>query len=93
MKGLENFIDNSGKIKTWPAKRELKLEILKYLADKFEYNHFYSEKEVNSIIECWHSFGDYFLLRRGLVDSKLLSRTKNGSRYWRTNKGMNEERQ
>lgn len=83
MKSIEKFLDDTGKIKIWPAKIEPKLEILKYLADKFEYGHFYNEKEVNSIIKSWHTFEDYFLLRRGLIDSKLLCRTKDGSKYWR----------
>lgn len=92
VKSIENFIDDSGKIKTWPAKRDLKLEVLKYLASKFEYDHNYSEKEVNAIIEDWHTFGDYFLLRRALIDSKLLSRTRNGDKYWRKDDSIIEEK-
>lgn len=84
MKRVENFIDRNGKIKAWPKNHELKYEVLKYLCDKFEYNHFYSEKEVNSIIENYHTFGDYFLLRRALIETKLMSRLRDGSKYWRT---------
>lgn len=90
MKRIENFIDSDGKIKIWPSKKDLKVEVLKYLADKFEYNHVYSEKEINNIIESYHTFGDYFLLRRGLIDSKLLSRTRNGAEYWRTENQVGE---
>jgi len=91
MKGIENFIDSAGKIKNWPSKKDLKLEVLKYLADKFEYNRFYSEKEINAIIDSYHLFNDYFLLRRGLIDSKLLSRTRDGAKYWRTEDKTKEE--
>lgn len=77
------FLDDEQKIKIWPAKIEKKLQILEYLATKFEYGKIYSEKEVNNIIQKWHLFNDYFLLRRGLIDYKLLSRTKNGAQYWR----------
>ena len=59
-----------------------KLAVLEYLAEKFDKDKDYTEKEVNHIIESWHTFGDYFLLRRGLVDYKLLCRTPDGSRYW-----------
>lgn len=86
MSDVSNFIDNSGKIENWPAKHILKLKVLEYLIDKFEYNHFYTEKEINSIIESHHTFGDYFLLRRELIEKKLLSRTRDGAKYWRTKK-------
>lgn len=92
MKDINNFIDSEGKIKIWPAKHDLKLKALEYLADKFEYNRFYSEKEVNNIIEGNHTFGDYFLLRRGLIDSKLLTRTRNGAKYWRTDAQTSDEK-
>lgn len=83
MQDINRFLDESGKIKVWPTKKDMQIEILRYLATKFEFNHDYKEKEINAIIEQWHSFGDYFLLRRGLVDYKLLFRTRDGSKYWR----------
>lgn len=90
MGNIERFLDDKGRIKIWPAKKDLKVEILSYLANKFEYNYFYAEKEVNSIINEWHTFGDYFLLRRGLIDYKLLSREKDGSKYWKEGEYTNE---
>lgn len=83
MSDIMRFMDEKGRIKTWAAKKEVKFEILKYISTKFEYGRFYSEKEVNKVIEDWHTFGDYFLIRRGLIDNWFLSRTKSGSRYWR----------
>ena len=83
MEVIERFLDDKGKIKIWPAKKDVKIEILKYLSTKFEYEIFYSEKEINEIIEKWHSFNDYFLLRRGMIDYKLLCRTRDGAKYWK----------
>ena len=91
MSNINNFIDSTGKIKVWPSKHELKFQVLKYLSNKFEYNHFYSEKEVNNIIESYHTFNDYFLLRRGLIESKLLSRTRDGAKYWRPDDNVGGE--
>lgn len=81
---IENFLDRQGRIKSWPAKREAKLAVLRYLGNHFATGLFYSEKEVNGIIEEHHTFGDYFLLRRGMIDCGVLARTQNGARYWRT---------
>ena len=78
-----NFLDKQGRIKIWPSKKEMKLEVLEYLTGKFEFGRFYREQEINNIINDWHTFNDYFLLRRGLIDGRFLSRTRNGAKYWR----------
>ncbi len=81
----ERFLDEEGRIKQLPARREPRLAVLSYLADKFECRD-YTEKEVNAIIESWHTFGDYFVLRRELIDSGLMHREPDGSRYWKEEK-------
>lgn len=80
---VNKFLDDKGRIKIWPTKRDKKALVLEYLAEKFEFEKNYSEKEVNSIIISWHTFEDYFLLRRELIEQKLLLRTKDGSSYWK----------
>lgn len=42
-----------------------------------------SEKHVNAVLKSGHSFGDHALLRRSLIDHKLVSRTKDGKTYRR----------
>jgi hypothetical protein len=83
MEILERFIDEEGKIKQLPSKKDARLVVLAYLASKFEAGRDYREKEVNAIIDGWHTFGDYFLLRRELIDSGLMKREQDGSRYWK----------
>jgi len=91
MKDVSRFLDKEGRIKAWPAKQADKVLVLEHLSEKFEHGRFYTEKEVNALIDRWHTFGDYFLLRRGMVDLHLLSRERNGSRYWREEKFSNED--
>jgi hypothetical protein len=76
------FLDEAGKITQIPVPNRTRIPVLAYLASKFEGDRFYSEKEVNGIINAWHSFGDYFILRRLLIDYQFLKRTPDGSRYW-----------
>lgn len=83
---ITQFLDSDGKIKIWPSKLDKKKEILIYLATKFENDRVYTEKQVNAIIIDWHTFGDYFMLRRGLVDYGFILRTTNGSKYWKSEK-------
>lgn len=81
---IDRWLDREGKIRELPRKRPARLAVLAYLAEKFSPARDYTEKEVNALCDAWHSFGDYFLLRRELVDAGFLDREANGSRYWRT---------
>jgi hypothetical protein len=55
--------------------------VLEYLLAAFEPGVFYTEKEVNSILRRFHE--DVSGLRRDLIDTKLLARERDGSKYWR----------
>ena len=48
----------------WPKKISDKQIVIKWLSTKFKFAKYYSEKEVNTIIETRHSFNDIALLRR-----------------------------
>ncbi len=80
---IEPFLDQEKRIKLLPAKKGKRIEVLRYLGSKFEINRNYSEKEVNEIIDRWHVFGDYFLLRRELIIAEVLGRTDDGAKYWK----------
>jgi len=79
---MVRFLDGE-KIRQLPVKENHKQYVLNYLASKFEKGKDYTEGEVNAIIEEWHTFGDYFILRRELIDRQLLKRLPNGSKYWK----------
>jgi hypothetical protein len=80
---LKRFLDDSGKLNQFPTKRSSRQIALRFLAKHFESGRDYTEKEVNTILNDLHTFGDFFLLRRELIESGLLCRERNGSRYWR----------
>ena len=80
---LKGFLDSNLKLKVWPSKPEKKQSAMEYLASKFEFDKEYEEKEVSEIIRNNHTFNDHPMLRRELINRKLLARTQNGSKYWR----------
>ncbi|HWR23298.1 MAG TPA: DUF2087 domain-containing protein [Feifaniaceae bacterium] len=80
---MQRFLDEDGRLKQWPAKQAMKEEACAYLAAKFDPDTEYTEQEVNAIVASWHTFGDYFLLRRALIESGCLCRKPDGSRYWK----------
>lgn len=81
---IERFLDAEGRLKAWPAKRAMQKLMIEYVSVKFEPGRVYSEKEVNAILTKWHTFGDYFILRRGLIEEGLMVRTPNGAEYRRS---------
>jgi len=83
MHTIETFLDDKGRIKQLPSRGKPRSAVLEYLATKFSSDKDYTEKEVNAIIDNWHTFGDYFLLRRELIDYQFLCRTRDGARYWK----------
>lgn len=83
---LKNFLDDQGRVTKWPSKQLLKVEVIKYIGEKFEDDRIYTEKEVNAIISDWHTYGDYFMLRRGIIEMGIMNRTRDGAHYWKVNR-------
>ena len=55
------------------------------LAEQFEMDTDYTEKEVNEIIKSQIAFSDVELIRRELFQERFLNRLRDGSRYWKEN--------
>jgi len=79
---LKNFLDEDGKLISYPSKYRLRILSLFYLASKFDSDKKYKEREVNELLKSWHTFSDWAMLRRDLYDNRFLNRETNGSLYW-----------
>lgn len=66
-----------------PKKEKKRVIILLYISRKFQKNTYYTEKEVNEILK--GVFEDFVMIRRYLIDYKLLNRNKEGTKYWVVN--------
>jgi hypothetical protein len=75
------LFDSAGRLTRWPSRRPEQVLALWCLWLAFDGKRRYSEREVNEIINTQHTFGDHCLLRRELVELKLLARTPGGERY------------
>ena len=78
---LRNFLDASGKLTAFPAKRKMKIYCLFYLAQKIETEKEYTEQEINNVLLDWHTFADPATLRRELYDYRFLDRSLDGKVY------------
>jgi hypothetical protein len=81
---LKRFLNEEGKLTIFPSKKQNKMLVLLYLSAKFQPEVIYTEKEVNEIIDQYHTFQDKWLLRRELINQGFLSRLPDGSQYWMT---------
>lgn len=78
---LRNFLNESGRLTAFPAKRKMKIYCLFYLAQKVEANRDYTEREVGDLLLEWHTFADPATLRRELYDYHFLDRSRDGKIY------------
>lgn len=79
---LGAWLDAQGRLRAWPTKRRLQRAAVHYLVAKFERGRDYAEPAVNAILDEWAPFRDAALLRRTLIEERLLDRTPDGARYW-----------
>lgn len=78
---LRSFLNSEGKVIAFPAKRKMKVYTLFYLAQHFEPNKEYTEREANDLLRGWHTFVDPATLRRELYDYGFLDRSGDGKLY------------
>ena len=70
-----------GKLKTIPVQRKKRDVILRFLAEQFEPNRRYTEKEVNTILVVYDD--DVATLRRELVSGAMPLLARDKGEYWR----------
>lgn len=75
--------DALGRLVRWPGKASERQLCLWVLWSRIPARTVFGEPQVNAMIEACHLFGDYAVLRRGLCDDGLVSRTIDGREYRR----------
>ncbi len=80
---LEKYFSpgNPPRLNKFPKKQKEKLVVLNRLAELFDTDRRYNEKEINEVL--LSSFEDYVTIRRYMIDYGFLGRKPDGSAYWR----------
>lgn len=78
---IRPFLDDAGRLRQWPSRHKVQRMAIALLARRFEPGREYPEMEVNATLMDGHTFADWALLRRSLVDWGFMSRESDGSRY------------
>lgn len=79
-RALRQF-DAAGRLQRWPTRFAVQRHAIWGLWLHFDAKRVYTEREVNTILQAWHGFGDHCTLRRELVTMGLLERTPDGAEY------------
>jgi hypothetical protein len=84
---IQHYLDEHGRVTRFPISKKNRKDqaiILAYLAEKFEPDKIYTEREVNDLLRQWHTFEDWAILRREMFERGLINRKLDCSEYWRT---------
>ena len=80
-KVLDTFTDAEGRITAFPAQEKKYLALLRHVLKAFEPGIRYTEKQVNEILLRYNE--DTAMLRRSLVEYRMMAREGGGGMYWR----------
>ncbi|CCG09750.1 DUF2087 domain-containing protein [Pararhodospirillum photometricum] len=80
---LRRFFDAEGRLVRWPPKEHQRVLCLWILWSRLPRGHSFTEKEMTLWLADHHTFSDPALLRRWLVDWRLMRRTPDGRDYRR----------
>jgi hypothetical protein len=81
-KALRVF-DEAGRMTRWPTGQKVQWLCLWPFWTKIPPRQQMTEKEINEILKAGNLFGDHAVLRRYLVDYRMVARTRDGSVYER----------
>jgi hypothetical protein len=77
------YFGADGRLKSWPAKTSLQALCLWVFWSRLPRGESFSEIGISALLDGWHDFGDRALLRREMVDHRMVRRTPDGSDYRR----------
>lgn len=77
------YFDDHGVLVSWPSRFALQTLSQWVFWSRIPRGQIFTERQVSDLIRGWHAFGDHALIRRAMVDAKMLERTVDGREYCR----------
>ena len=77
------YFDAQGVLASWPARYAHQMLCLWVLWSRIPRGRTFTEVEISDLIREWHLFGDHALIRRAMIDGRMLERNLDGSAYRR----------
>jgi hypothetical protein len=77
------YFDAEGALTSWPSRLNLQTLCQWVFWSRIPRGAVFTERQISEHIRDWHVFGDHALIRRAMVDAKMLERTVDGREYRR----------
>jgi hypothetical protein len=77
------YFDDDGVLMSWPARYGHQMLCLWVFWSRVPRGEVFTERQISGHLKHWHDFGDHALLRRAMIDGKMLERNFDGSEYRR----------
>jgi hypothetical protein len=77
------YFDDGGILTSWPSRLAHQTLSQWVFWSRIARGQTYDERGISALIREWHDFGDHALIRRAMVDAKMLERNQNGREYRR----------
>ncbi len=77
------YFDAEGVLTSWPARYADQMLCLWVFWSRIPRGQSFTEIEISTHLRDWNAFGDHALIRRAMIDGKMLSRNTDGSEYRR----------
>jgi hypothetical protein len=77
------YFDTEGVLTSWPSRFAIQTLTQWVFWSRIPRGEVFTERQISDLIRDWHAFGDHAIIRRAMVDAKMLERTQNGREYRR----------
>lgn len=77
------YFDADGVLTSWPARYADQMLCLWVLWSRIPRGEVFTEIGISTLLRDWNDFGDHALIRRAMIDGRMLERNVDGSQYRR----------
>lgn len=77
------YFDDEGVLMSWPSRYGHQMLCLWVFWSRIPRGGVFTEIEISELLKHWNGFGDHALIRRAMIDGKMLERNRNGREYRR----------
>jgi len=77
------YFDAEGVLASWPSRYGHQILCLWVLWSRIPRGETFTEIEISALLKDWNGFGDHALIRRAMIDGKMLERDQHGRAYRR----------
>lgn len=80
---VARYFDDGGILISWPSRFAHQTLSQWVFWSRIPRGEVFDERGISALIKGWHAFGDHAIIRRAMVDAKMLERNQNGREYRR----------